>query len=220
MSRDATPGGGVCYGRGSERTGMSQPMQARRLAHLFDNHTEAVTAVRALEAAGFDHDHVSIMAVENGHAVTIGSADDPGVNEHTHETMQVDDHATREGTGIGASLGTMVGGGAGLLAGLGLIAIPGLGFAVAAGWVVALMSGAGIGAAVGGSAGGLVGALMQAGHGREDADLYAEGMRRGGTLVMLQVADEERQAVAEQILSEHARQDVELAAGGPPSQNP
>ena len=72
-----------------------------------------------------------------------------------------------------------------LLAGLGLLAIPGVGPVVAAGWLVATAAGA----AAGGLTGGIVGALTQAGVSDEDAQVYAEGVRRGGTLVTARVND-------------------------------
>ena len=48
------------------------------------------------------------------------------------------------------------------------------------------------GAAVGGTAGGIIGALTKAGTSEEDAFIYAEGVRRGGTLVSARVADADR----------------------------
>jgi hypothetical protein len=68
-------------------------------------------------------------------------------------------------------VGAVVGGAAGLLAGIGLMAIPGVGPVVAAGWLVATLTGA----AAGGATGGIIGALTQAGVSKEDADVYAEG---------------------------------------------
>ena len=68
------------------------------------------------------------------------------------------------------------------------MAIPGVGPVVAAGWLVATVAGA----AVGGTAGGIIGALTQAGTSEDDAYVYAEGVRRGGTLVSARVADEDR----------------------------
>jgi hypothetical protein len=47
-----------------------------------------------------------------------------------------------------------------------------------------------VGGAVGGTAGGIVGALTNAGVSREEADVYAEGVRRGGTLVSAKVSDD------------------------------
>ena len=78
-----------------------------------------------------------------------------------------------------------MGGTAGLPAGLGLLAIPGLGPVVAAGWLAATA----VGAAAGAATGGIVGALTEAGVSEEEAHSYAEGVRRGGTLVSARVAD-------------------------------
>src|SRR6202044_3420067 len=91
--------------------------------------------------------------------------------------------------GVGAGIGAVAGGGAGLLAGLGIMAIPGVGPVVAAGWLVATAVGAVAGAAVGGAAGGLVGSLTSSGVPERDAHVYAEGVRRGGTLVSARVDD-------------------------------
>jgi hypothetical protein len=74
---------------------------------------------------------------------------------------------------------------AGLLAGLGIMAIPGVGPVVAAGWLVSTLAGA----AAGGAAGGVIGALTQAGIRNEDADIYAEGLRRGGAVVSARIPD-------------------------------
>jgi hypothetical protein len=93
-----------------------------------------------------------------------------------------------EGAGAGAGIGATVGGAAGLLAGLGLLAIPGLGPVVAAGWLASTA----VGALAGGATGGIIGALTRAGVKDEDAQLYAEGIRRGGTLVSARVPDGDR----------------------------
>jgi hypothetical protein len=69
---------------------------------------------------------------------------------------------------------------------------------VAAGWLVATLTGAGIGAA----SGGLIGALTGAGVSKEEAHVYAEGVRGGGSLVTVRV-DEADAARAEDILGRH-----------------
>jgi hypothetical protein len=66
-----------------------------------------------------------------------------------------------------------------------MMAIPGIGPVVAAGWLVSTFAGA----AAGGLTGGVVGALTQAGVNKEDADTYAEGLRRGGAVVSARVPD-------------------------------
>ncbi len=172
------------------------------LTRLYENHSAAVAAVQALEAAGFDHEHISIVSHHGNHHSRLGSAYDPAVNEPTSTPFDVQADTTAAEIGAGASVGTIVGGGLGLLAGLGTLAIPGLGLVVAAGWLVSTLTGAGIGAAFGGAGGGLVGALIHAGHSEEDAEHYAEGVRLGGTLVAARV-DQARLPIARQILDEN-----------------
>ena len=70
------------------------------------------------------------------------------------------------------------------------MAIPGLGPVVAAGWLASAAVGAIVGGAVGGAAGGIVGALTNAGVSNEEAHVYAEAVRRGGTLISAKVADD------------------------------
>ena len=161
-------------------------MAMRTHTKLFDTHAHAAAAVRDLEAAGFSHDEISIMGNNGEKLPADGAASDaPG------------------GTETGASVGTLVGGGVGLLAGLGALAIPGVGPIVAAGWLVALVTGAGAGAA----AGGLLGSLVGAGVDEKDAHVYAEGVRRGGTLVSVR-AEEARGSQAAMILERHAPVDL------------
>ena len=90
-----------------------------------------------------------------------------------------------------------------------MLAIPGIGPVVAAGWLASAALGAVVGGAVGGTAGGVVGALTNAGVSREEADVYAEGVRRGGTLVSAKVPDD-KLAIAEEAIN--ALPYVDLAA--------
>lgn len=149
------------------------------ISRLYDNYSDAQTAVQGLEAAGVPHADISIVA-NNSDGWYDGKKDKDGDGDG------VDDRA--EAAGKGAGIGAGLGGAAGLLAGLGLLAIPGLGPVVAAGWLAATA----VGAAAGAATGGIVGALTEAGVSKEDAPLYAEGVRRGGTLVSAKVADADR----------------------------
>ena len=174
-------------------------MAIRTISRLFDSHSDARAAVTALEAAGFDHDAVSILA-----------NDPASESEVVGETAE--DAAT--GAGTGATIGTVLGGGAGLLAGIGALAIPGVGPIVAAGWLVAALTGAGVGAA----AGGVVGSLTGAGVDEAEANVYAEGVRRGGSLVTVR-ADETRASEVESILDRYnsvhtATREADYRAGG------
>jgi uncharacterized protein (TIGR02271 family) len=87
----------------------------------------------------------------------------------------------------------VLGGLGGLLVGLGALAIPGIGPVLAAGPLVSALAGAGIGAATGG----LLGALVNAGIPEEHAGYYAEGVRRGGTLVTVQTDDDMAQTAVD-----------------------
>ena len=145
------------------------------ISRLYNSQMEARTAVRDLEAAGLKHGDIGIVA---------SNADNwYDAKTKTYQDLDGKDNRT-EGAATGGSIGAAAGGAAGLLAGLGLIAIPGVGPVVAAGWLVATLTGA----LAGGATGGVIGALTQhAGLSKEDADLYAEGLRRGGAVVSARV---------------------------------
>ena len=159
------------------------------ISRLYDNYADAQRAVQGLEAAGVPHADISIVANNSDNWY--------GGSKVDRDHDGVDDRA--EGAGKGAGIGAGLGGAAGLLAGLGLLAIPGLGPVVAAGWLAATA----VGAAAGAATGGIVGALTEAGVSKEDAPLYAEGVRRGGTLVSARVADADRTRL-DAILSQSA----------------
>ena len=159
------------------------------ISRLYDNHNDAQRAVLRLESAGVPRSDISMVANNSDSWFNTDKVD--------RDRDGVDDRA--EGAGKGAGIGAGVGGTAGLLAGLGLLAIPGLGPVVAAGWLAATA----VGAAAEAAAGGIVGALTEAGVSAEDAHSYAEGVRRGGTLVSARVADAERSRL-DMVLNESA----------------
>ncbi|CAN7671216.1 hypothetical protein LJR030_002940 [Rhizobium sp. LjRoot30] len=137
---------------------------------LFDDYRDAQQAVNALEVRGVPSSDISIISNSS--------------TEH-----EVGDTNAAEGAGTGAGIGAAVGGAGGLLTGLGIMAIPGVGPVVAAGWLAATAVGALAGAATGGAVGGLIGALTGSGVPEDRAHFYAEGVRRGGTLVTAKVDD-------------------------------
>ena len=176
-------------------------MAMRTVTHLYNSYDDAVSVVRALEAHGIAHDRISLVAnsqssglATGGTGSRLGTDDPDSVAPTTNEGA---------GTATGASLGTVVGGGVGLLAGIGALAIPGVGPVIAAGWLVATVTGAGIGA----GAGGLLGMLTGAGVSENDAHVYSEGVRRGGTLVSVQ-ADDAEAAQIESVMNGQGRLDT------------
>ena len=165
-------------------------MSTNVVTGLYDTYAAAEQTVRDLEAANVPGSDISMVA---------NRSDTPAETSDTG-------HGAAAGAGTGASLGGVVGAGAGLLAGLGMLAIPGVGPVVAAGWLVATVVGAVAGAGVGGVSGGLIGSLTGAGVSREHAHFYAEGVRRGGTLVTARV-DDARIPAVEAIMQRHGRVD-------------
>lgn len=149
----------------------------RAITALFDTYDHAAAAVRSLKDAGIPDADISMVANNADGKVT-------EIHEEDHT-----DAAT------GAGLGVATGAGVGLLAGLGSLAIPGIGPVVATGWLLSTA----VGAAIGAASGGILGALMDAGVSEDDAHIYAEGVRRGGTLVTARV-DDSRANSAEAIL--------------------
>jgi hypothetical protein len=147
-------------------------MAERRITAFFDSYDEAARAVERLEAARIPDFEISLVS-NNFNDV------------HTHHATRpfAKEEPAHEFAGATAAAGTVAGAGAGLLAGLGTVAVPGFGPVIAAGWLVSTLVGAGAGAAVGG----LAGMLADAGLSEEDAHNYAEGIRRGGTLVTVKV---------------------------------
>ena len=151
------------------------------IARLFDTYEQAANAVEALKESGVAEADVSLVA-----------------NSEAYADMNPE---ARTEAGAGAGIGGGLGAGAGLLAGLGILAIPGLGPVVAAGWLAATA----VGAAAGAVAGGVIGALVDSGVPEADARVYAEGVRRGGTLVSVRTDDP---ATVEDILRAHASVDI------------
>lgn len=106
--------------------------------------------------------------------------------------------------GSATGAGTAIGAGIGLLAGLSIVAVPGIGALAALGPILA-------GGLFGAVAGGLAGSLVDAGIPKHEAIHYAEGVRRGGTLVTIAACDDDAPRVIE-IIARHAPVDLEERA--------
>ena len=155
----------------------------RTVTGLYDSYDDARSAVTALEEAGVPSDHISIVTNKANGVDVEGQGSYAG-----------------EGAGAGAGVGAVAGGAGGLLTGLGMLAIPGVGPVVAAGWLAATAAGAVAGAVAGGAVGGIVGAMISEAVPEDEANFYAEGIRRGGSVVTAKVEDSKAE-VAQSILS-------------------
>ncbi len=169
---------------------------ARIVAGMYDTFEEAQNAVKALVDAGFNRDNISLIA--NNATGELNTEGTRNFNQAgaTNQNVANRDETARPGAHEGAAVGTGVGAGVGavggFLLGLGALAIPGIGPVLAAGPILGALAGAG----VGGATGGVIGALVDAGIPEEQANVYAEGIRRGGTLVTIRTSDEKAEQAA------------------------
>jgi hypothetical protein len=166
------------------------------ITRLYDKYDAALSAVRELEAAGISSKDISLLANQSG-------------GRKASDVKRVDSHGESAGLHAekDAGVGTVLGGGIGLLAGLGVLAIPGIGPVLGLGWLAATALGAATGMAVGAATGGIVGSLVAEGVPQSDADVYAEGLRRGGTLLAVRASDG-MSAKIETILDRHDAVDI------------
>src|SRR5438105_17265 len=171
---------------------------SKTITRVYDDYESANETVRELQGAGLADSHISIVATnaEGWHRPGAGSVSPL----HDKDRDGKDDRA--EGAAAGGGVGAILGGAAGTAAGLGMIAIPGIGPVVAAGWLAALAAGA-VG---GGVAGGLIGALVESGTSKENAQLYAEALRRGGAIVTAKVSDDDEAQIT--AIMDHRAYDV------------
>jgi hypothetical protein len=162
----------------------------KSITRLFDSPAGALRAAEELERTGIPHSDISFIGNnrEGWYDNKEGIRHDRLGRKKDVDHDGKDDRA--EGAGKGAGTGAVLGGGAGLLAGLGMLAIPGLGPIVAAGWLASTATGAIAGAAAGGAVGGILGALSKEGVPKEDAEVYAEAVRRGGSLLTVRAPDD------------------------------
>jgi uncharacterized membrane protein len=101
----------------------------------------------------------------------------------------------------------MIGGTLGWLAGIGSLAIPGLGPFIAAGPIMAALSGAAVGAAVGG----LTGALVGMGIPEYEAKRYEARVKEGNILISVHTEDSRQKDVAKQIFEQGGAEDISVA---------
>ena len=156
---------------------------------LLSNQTQADAAVLQLQRAGYLLNDISVIFPDPT------SPRDVGHEKHTKAP---------EGAVIGGAAGAVVGGTLGLLVGIGALAIPGLGPLIAAGPIMALLSGAAVVGAGGGIAGGLIGMGVP----EIEAKQFESKIRKGSVLISVHVEDRDRRVLAKKILEQMGATDV------------
>lgn len=152
---------------------------------------QAETIVNRLEQAGVSTADISVLMPDRS-----GSRD----FAHEHNTK------APEGATIGGSAGGVAGGVLGLLAGIGALAIPGVGPFIAAGPIMAALSGAAVGAAIGGIAGALVGLGMP----EYEAKQYEAKVKDGNILISVHTSDRDEANRIEEMLEDAGAEDVAI----------
>lgn len=151
------------------------------------SHAESI--VSRLEQAGISTSDISVLMPDLN-----GSRD----FSHEHHTK------APEGATIGVGTGGIAGGVLGLLAGIGALAIPGVGPFIAAGPIMATLSGAAVGATIGGIAGALVGLGIP----EYEAKQYESKVKNGNILISVHTYDGDDTDRIEEILEAADAEDI------------
>lgn len=149
---------------------------------------QADAVVTQLRNAGFANNDISVLFPHSDGEHVVKSAID---------TKAGPDTKAPDGAIAGTGAGALFGGSLGLLAGIGLLAIPGLGPFIAAGPIIATLSGLAAGATVGG----LTGALIGLGIPEEQAKFYETHVKNGGALIAVHAEKKDEQLRAQELLA-------------------
>lgn len=136
---------------------------------LFREYEDADRLVHALGEIGYTSEDISVV----------------GRRYILQKHVDEDYNPVSEAAADGALGGGIVGGLVGLLAGLSALVIPGIGPVLTAGALATALGTTAAGAGLGAASGGLLGALVGLGVPEEDVHFYAEGIKRGGILVIV-----------------------------------
>lgn len=157
---------------------------------IFSSRSAVESALTALRDADFRNSDISILAPEN-----LGDFRD---------IATVKSSKAPEGTATGATTGAVVGGILGWIVGIGALAIPGLGPLVAAGPILAALTGVGVGGAVGG----VTGALIGFGVPEFEAKRYESRVQKGGILLSVHADNSEWTDRAKAILKSNGGEEI------------
>jgi hypothetical protein len=160
---------------------------------IYPDQAMVAEAVDTLKNAGFRNTDISVLFPENA-----------GTKDFAHEKHT----KAPEGAVAGASSGAIIGGALGWLVGIGALAIPGIGPFVAAGPIVAMLSGIG----VGGTVGGFTGALIGVGIPEYEAKRYEGRIRNGGILLSVHCDNSDWAKRAKEILEQSGGTEISTSS--------
>src|SRR6202030_4361041 len=156
---------------------------------IYRTQGEVEYGVDLLRTEGFRNTDISVLFPEN---------------QGTKDFAVQKNNKAPEGTATGPRTGEVIGGALGWLAGIGALAIPGVGPLIAAGPIVAALTGVGVGGAIGG----LAGALIGMGIPEYEAKRYEGRVKKGGILLSVHSDDSKWTKKAKEILEQTGAEDV------------
>jgi len=166
-------------------------MSKKSVLCITNSREQAMLIVDRLKAANFSNNDISALF-----------PDKDTTRDFAHEKNT----KAPEGAATGAGSGGLLGGALGWLAGIGALAIPGVGPFIAAGPIVAALSGAAVGATVGGIAGGLIGLGIP----EFEAKRYEGKVKAGNILLSVHTENGDEIARAKKIFEEAGAQDISV----------
>lgn len=164
-------------------------MSKKSVLCIASTREQAEEIIDQLQMANFSNNDISVLFPDK---------------ESTRDFAHEKNTKAPEGAVTGASTGGIVGGALGWLAGIGSLAIPGVGPFIAAGPIMAALSGAAIGAAAGGIAGGLIGLGIP----ELEAKRYEGKVKAGNLLISVHTENSEEITRAKEIFSSAGAQDI------------
>jgi hypothetical protein len=164
-------------------------MSKKSVFCIATNRVQAEQIVDSLRGSGFMANDISVLFPDKE------SDRDFAHEKHTKAP---------EGAVTGAGTGGVLGGALGWLVGVGALAIPGVGPLIAAGPIIAALSGAAVGAA----AGGIAGALIGLGIPEFEAKRYEQKIKSGNILISLHTENSDEMKLAKQIFTQAHAQDI------------
>ena len=164
-------------------------MSKKSVFCIASSRTQAEAIVDRLKVASFSNSDISVLF-----------PDKDTNRDFAHEKNT----KAPEGAVTGAGTGGVVGGALGWLVGIGALAIPGVGPFIAAGPIMAALSGAAIGAAAGGIAGGLIGLGIP----ELEAKRYEDKVRGGNILISVHADNSDEIKRAKEIFEQGGAQDI------------
>lgn len=164
-------------------------MSKKSVFCIATSRTQANQIVDQLKAAQFSNSDISALFADK---------------ESGHDFAHEKNTKAPEGAVAGVGTGGVIGGALGWIAGIGALAIPGVGPFIAAGPIMAALSGAALGATVGGVTGGLIGMGIP----ELEAKRYEGKLKQGNILISVHTDNSEEIDRAKEIFDHGGAEDI------------